>query len=132
MIFIDTNVLFDVVTNSDWADWSTARLEEAELQHELVINDVVFAELSVRYSSVEATEKALAAFGAKVQVIPRAALFLAGRAYQRYRGRKGATKTGVLPDFLIGAHASVLGIAVLTRDPDRYRTYFPKLELITP
>jgi predicted nucleic acid-binding protein len=132
VILIDTNVLFDVVTDSDWADWSTAQLEAAELDGPLGINPIVFAEFSVRYDSVEETEKAVDAFGLAILDIPHPALFLAGRAFQQYRKRKGAAKTGVLPDFLIGAHAAVLGIPVLTRDPARYRTYFPTLELITP
>ena len=132
MILIDTNVLFDIVTNSDWADWSAARLEEVALRHELAINDIIFTEFSVRYPTLEATEKAVAAFGVSIQPIPRPALFLAGRAFQQYRTRKGATKTGVLPDFIIGAHAAVRGIAILTRDAGRYRSYFPTVELITP
>jgi predicted nucleic acid-binding protein len=132
VILVDINVLFDVVTDSDWADWSTTQLEAADLDGPLGINVIVFAEFSVRYDSVEETEKAVNAFGLTILDIPHAALFLAGRAFQQYRMRKGAAKTGVLPDFLIGAHAAVLGIPVLTRDPGRYRTYYPTLELITP
>ncbi len=133
MILVDTNVLFDVVTdNSAWADWSIAQLEAAELRGPIAINDVVFAEFSVRYPSVTATEEAVDRLGLTVLATPRTALFVAGRAFQQYRGRKGAAKTGVLPDFLIGAHAAVLEVPLLTRDPARYRTYFPTLEIITP
>lgn len=132
MILVDTNVLFDVVTDSEWADWSTAQLEGAELRGPLAINPVVFAEFSVRYKSVEETEQAVSDFGLTILELPHAALFLAARAFQQYRKKKGATKTGVLPDFFIGAHAAVLGIPLLTRDAGRYRTYFPKLELVAP
>lgn len=132
MILVDTNVLFDVVTESPWADWSTRQLEDAELQGPLCINAIVFSEFSVRYDSVEETERAVDDFGLSVLDIPHPALFLAGRAFRQYRKQKGATKTGVLPDFLIGAHAAVLGVQLLTRDADRYRTYFPTVELITP
>ncbi|MBI4923469.1 MAG: type II toxin-antitoxin system VapC family toxin [Devosia nanyangense] len=133
MILIDTNVLFDVVTdNAEWFEWSKARLDEAELAGELLINDIVFAEFSVRYASLEATERAVVDLGLIVEATPRAALFLAGKAFQKYRARKGSLKTGVLPDFLIGAHAACLDVPLLTRDPRRYRTYFPRLELIAP
>jgi predicted nucleic acid-binding protein len=132
VILVDTNVLFDVVTNSEWADWSTAQLEAADLDGPLCINPIVFSEFSVRYDSAEATQQAVDAFGLTVLDIPPAALFLAGRAFQQYRRRKGASKSGVLPDFFIGAHAAVIEVPILTRDPDRYRTYFPTVELITP
>jgi predicted nucleic acid-binding protein len=132
LILVDTNVLFDVVTESAWADWSTRQLEDAELQGPLGINAIIFAEFSVRYDSVDETKGAVEDFGLSILDIPYPALFLAGRAFRQYRKQKGAAKTGVLPDFLIGAHAAVLGAQLLTRDADRYRTYFPTVELITP
>ena len=133
MILVDSNVLFDVVTDdAQWFQWSRTRLIEAELSGEIAINDVIFAEFSVRYPSVEATEAAVLALGLVRLPFPPTALFLAGKAFQRYRGRKGSAKAGVLPDFFIGAHAAVLGVPLLTRDTRRFHTYFPTLELITP
>ncbi|MDO8361173.1 MAG: DNA-binding protein [Devosia sp.] len=126
-------MLFDVVTdNAVWFEWSKARLDDAEFAGELAINDIVFAEFSVRYPSLEATERAVMDLGLTIRQSPRAALFLAGKAFRQYRTREGSLKTGVLPDFLIGAHAACLGVPLLTRDPRRYRTYFPRLELIAP
>jgi len=133
LILVDSNVLFDIVTdNAEWFDWSRAALERAELEGPLGINDVVFAEFSVRYGSLEDVEQAVDELGLSLLATPRSALFVAGKAFQTYRARKGASKTGVLPDFLIGAHALVLGIPLLTRDTKRYRTYFPTLQLRAP
>lgn len=97
----------------------------------LFVNDPVYAELSVYYPSVDAVEEMLTAAQVDVLPIPRSALFLAGKAFQRYRA-SGGTRTGVLPDFFIGAHAAVMGVKLLTRDPRRYRQYFPTVELICP
>lgn len=96
-----------------------------------VINPVIYAEFSGRYSSLDGVEDFLRLARIEVDEIPREALFLSGQAFLKYR-RTGGTKTGVLPDFFIGAHAAVLGAPLLTRDPRPYRTYFPSLELITP
>lgn len=132
MVLLDTNVLLDVVTNHpEWADWSQQQLEAAALRDQLVINAVVYAELSVGYRRIEEVEAVLAKTQIGFEEIPREALFLAGKAFQRYKGR-GGTRTGVLPDFFIGAHAAVLGIPLLTRDARRYAGYFPSLELIAP
>jgi predicted nucleic acid-binding protein len=129
---IDTNVLLDLVTNdATWADWSIRQLDMAALRGPLFINDVVYAELSVRFAAIETLEDALDEALVSVAAIPRAALFLAGKAFQRYR-EAGGTRTGVLPDFFIGAHASVVGLPLLTRDPRRYRSYFPAIDLVTP
>jgi predicted nucleic acid-binding protein len=129
---VDTNVLLDLVTDDrQWADWSIRQLDAASLRGELVINDVIYAELSVRFAAIETLENALDEARVSVAAIPRAALFLAGKAFQRYRAA-GGTRTGVLPDFFIGAHASVLGLALLTRDAQRYRSYFPAVDLVTP
>lgn len=97
----------------------------------LVINDVIYAEVSVRFKTIDALEAALAGLGVRLAPIPRAALFLAAKAFRLYRTR-GGTRTGVLPDFFIGAHASVQGCALLTRDAERYRRYFPAIRLIVP
>jgi len=129
---VDTNVLLDLVTDDpQWADWSIQQLDAASLRGELVINDVIYAELSVRFAAIEALEGALDEARVSVAAMPRAALFLAGKAFQRYRAA-GGTRTGVLPDFFIGAHASVVGLALLTRDAQRYRSYFPAIDLVTP
>lgn len=132
MTLVDTNVLLDLVTNDEtWADWSVAQLEEASLRGPLVINDVVYAELSVRYERIEDLEAFIEAAGLVLRPLPRSALFLAGKAFIRYR-RSGGTRTGVLPDFFIGAQAAVAELPLLTRDVGRYQTYFPTVELIVP
>jgi predicted nucleic acid-binding protein len=129
---VDSNVLLDVVTDSEaWADWSQARLEQAALNGPLLINDVVYAEVSTRFPAVEAANAVLLDMGIDVAPIPRSALFLAGKAYLRYRA-SGGIRTGVLSDFYIGAHASVEKLPLLTRDARRYRTYFPTIAIISP
>lgn len=132
MTLIDTNVLLDLVTDDpDWADWSIRQLEAAAERGPLIINDVVYAELSIRFVRVEDLEDVLEKAGVTVAEVPRRALFMAGKAFQRYRAA-GGTRSGVLPDFFIGAHAAVANIPLLTRDVQRYRTYFPSVELIVP
>lgn len=132
MIFADTNVLIDVVENDpDWADWSQRQLEAAAALDELAINAVVYTELSVGYRRIRDLDAMLAAAGIVLMQIPRPALFLAGKAFQRYR-RAGGAKTGVLADFFIGAHAVIEDAALITRDAARYRTYFPGIVLIAP
>ncbi len=129
---VDTNVLLDLVTNDPkWSEWSLARLEEAALAGPLVINDIVYAETSIRYARIEDLDAMLEKANIDVVRTPRSALFLAGKAFQRYRAA-GGTRTGVLPDFFIGAHAAVAGWPLLTRDAGRYRGYFPKIALIAP
>ena len=132
MTFVDTNVLLDVVTDDEtFAEWSIAQLEAAALQGDLLINDSVYAELSVGYREKERLDAFIEAAGLRHEMMPRDALFLAGKAFSSYRRSKG-TKQNVLPDFFIGAHATVLSVPLLTRDSRRYRTYFPSLELICP
>lgn len=132
MIFVDTNVLLDVVTDDEtFAEWSIAQLEAAALQGDLLINDSVYAELSVGYREKERLDAFIEAAGLRHEMMPRDALFLVGKAFSSYRRSKG-TKQNVLPDFFIGAHATVLSVPLLTRDGRRYRTYFPSLELICP
>jgi predicted nucleic acid-binding protein len=129
---VDTNVLLDLVTNDrDWADWSLARLEDAALAGSLLINDIVYAETSIRFDRIEDLDATLATARIKIAPAPRPALFLAGKTFRRYRAA-GGTRTGVLPDFFIGAHAAVEGWPLLTRDTNRYRTYFPQITLIAP
>lgn len=132
MTLVDSNVLIDIFgRDPNWWEWSLARLENANVRGPVFINDVVYAETSIRYDSVTRFEEALARTGVTIVPIPHEALFLAGKSCQRYR-RAGGTKTGVVPDFFIGAHAAVTGLTLLTRDPRRYRTYFPTIELIAP
>lgn len=132
MTLVDTNVLLDLVTDDPtWADWSVAQLEAASLLGPLLINAVVYAELAVRYDRIEALDGFLGQAGLEMAPIPRASLFLAGKLFTRYR-KSGGSRTGVLPDFFIGAHAAVNQLSLLTRDVGRYRTYFPSLKLITP
>ena len=132
MLLVDTNVILDVVgDDARWADWSQAQLDAASLRYRLAINPVIYAELSISYRRIEELEAMLEKGGFRVEPIPREALFLAGKAFLNYRKRSGA-KTGVLPDFFIGAHAAVAGIPLLTRDTRRYRTYFPRLTILSP
>lgn len=132
MIFVDTNVLLDIVTDDPtWADWSIGQLENASLGGTLWINDIVYAELAVRYDRIEEVDALLDQAGLELAPVPREALFLASKVFTRYR-KAGGTRTGVLPDFFIGAHAAVSGLPLLTRDVARYRTYFPTLTLIAP
>lgn len=129
---VDTNVLLDLVTdNADWADWSQRQLEAAAVRGPVLINDVVYAELSVGFLRIEEVDAVLSMARVDIAPVPRAALFLAGKAFQHYRSRGGG-RTGVLPDFFIGAHAAVAKLPLLTRDVRRYRTYFPTVSLIAP
>ncbi len=131
-MLVDTNVLVDVLQNDpDWADWSVGQLRAQAQIHRLVINPMVYAELSLVFSTVEALDEALAALQIPVIEIPKPALFLAGKAFVRYR-RQGGIKTNVLADFFIGAHAAVAGLPVLTRDVRRYAGYFPTVLLVNP
>ena len=114
-----------------WAAWSQEKLEGAALTHALAVNAVIYAEISVGFSRIEQVDALLKQTQIAMEAIPREALFLAGKAYQRYKAR-GGTRTSTLPDFFIGAHAAVLGIPLLTRDVRRYSGYFPTLELMAP
>ncbi len=132
MTLVDTNVLLDLVTNdATWADWSIRQHDAAALKGPLAINDVVYAELSVRCATIEALEALLEEARVAVEQMPRPALFLAGKVFQAYRAA-GGRRTGVLPDFFIGAHAAVARLALLTRDARRYRSYIPTIDLVTP
>lgn len=132
MILIDTNVLLDVATRDPhWKSWSLDALRAASVGEPLAINAIVYAELSVRYTSVREVDDFLDLTGIEMQDIPRGAAFLAAKAFARYR-TAGGMKTGVLSDFFIGAHAAALDIPILTRDIRRYRAYFPEVRLIAP
>jgi predicted nucleic acid-binding protein len=129
---VDTNVLLDLVTNDPrWAAWSIAQLDAAAVLGPLAINDMIYAEPSVRFATIEGVDAVLDEAEVALWATPPAALFLAGRAFRRYQ-TAGGSRNGVLPDFFIGAHAAVMGLRLLSRDAQRYRTYFPKIDLVSP
>lgn len=131
-MLVDTNVLIDVLENDpDWADWSIAQLQVQSRVHRLVINPIIYAELSLTFSTFEALDRALDGMELQILDIPKPALFLAGKAFLQYR-RRGGVKGSVLGDFFVGAHAAVSSMPVLTRDTRRYRSYFPSVRLIAP
>jgi len=132
VVLVDSNILLDVFTKTpDWWQWSLRQLEEAALYGPLRINDVIYAEASIRFARADAFESALAEAGITMTAIPRGALFLAGKAFVKYRDA-GGTRAGVLADLFIGAHAQVDQLPLLTRDTRRYRRYFPTVNLISP
>lgn len=132
MTLVDTNVLLDVLSgDSRWLAWSIDALEASAAAGRLLINEVIYAELAVRMLSEAELDRQIERLGVSFEPSPRRALFLAGQTFRRYRSA-GGTRTGVLSDLFIGAHAQVLGCGVLTRDVRRYRTYFPAVELISP
>jgi predicted nucleic acid-binding protein len=129
---IDTNVLIDILSDDpNWRAWSLDRLNERTQYGPLLINDVVYAELSSRYCTEQLLDEKIMRLNLLFRRVPKHALFLAGRAFERYR-RTGGTRTGVLPDFFIDAHAFVARVPLVTRDVGRYRRYFPDVELIAP
>lgn len=131
-MLVDTNVLVDVLEDDpDWADWSVAQLQAQSRVHRLLINPIIYSELSLTFSTVEALDKVLSSMELQMLEIPKPALFLAGKAFTQYR-RTGGNKNNVLADFFIGAHAAVSGLPVLTRDTRRYRNYFPSVRLVAP
>jgi predicted nucleic acid-binding protein len=131
-VLIDSNVLLDVATGDPaWGDWSSQTLQRTADESILVINPLVYAEVSVGFSAIEDLKAALPADLYRREDLPFEAAFLAGQCFLRYR-RGGGLKRSPLPDFYIGAHAAVAGYRLLTRDASRYRTYFPSLVLIAP
>src|SRR5271155_4901735 len=131
-ILLDSNVLLDLMTeDSRWFSWSAEVVERLADRFRLVLNPIIYAEVSIRYSRIEDLEAALPKAMFDREAIPYEAAFLAGKSFLAYRQR-GGTKRSPLPDFFIGAHAAIAGYQLLTRDTARYRTYFPKLRLIAP
>jgi predicted nucleic acid-binding protein len=127
---VDANVLLDILTeDADWFDWSARALAAAAASGDVVINPIIYAEVAVGFDTVEDLNDALADL--QRLPLPYDAGFLAARCFARYR-RAGGARRSPLPDFYIGAHAAVAGYRLLTRDATRYRTYFPRLELIAP
>ena len=131
-VLVDSNVILDVFLNDPtWADGSESVLEELSAANRLFINPMVYAEVSIGFERIEELESALRPAGFILLDIPKEALFLAGKVFLRYKKRNGK-KRFPLPDFFIGAHAAVMGLALLTRDARRYRSYFPSVRLISP
>ncbi len=131
-VLVDSCVLLDLFTNDPlWADWSEKVLDKYSQTNTLYINSIIYTEVSIGFNKIEELEDALFQMGVKVVEIPREALFLTGKVFLKYRRNKG-TKTSPLPDFFIGAHASVAMFGLITRDVAKYKTYFPHLPLIKP
>lgn len=131
-VLVDSNVLLDIATEDpQWFTWSSNQLRRAGDEGRLVINPIIFAEVSVHFASPADLDSAVPPAVFAREDIPYPAAFLAGKCFSAYR-RRGGQKTSPLPDFFIGAHATVAGYRLLTRDVQRYRTYFPDLPLIAP
>jgi predicted nucleic acid-binding protein len=131
-ILVDSNVILDVATEDPrWLPWSARALEDAAETSLLVVNPLVYAEVSIGFATIEELEDALPATVFRRDALPYEAAFLAGKSFLDYR-RRGGRRTSPLSDFYIGAHAAVAGFRLLTRDPTRYRTYFPTVELLAP
>jgi len=131
-VIVDSNIILDVFLNDlKWADWSESKLEECSYSSSLYINSIIYSEISIGFKLIEELEAAVSKAGLQLLEIPKEALFLAGKAFLKYRRRKGAKRTP-LPDFFIGAQAAVLNLDLLTRDVSRYQSYFPTVELIAP
>jgi predicted nucleic acid-binding protein len=131
-MLVDTNVLLDVIQDdATWADWSISQLRSQAKVHQLVINPVIYAEISLAFERIETLDKVLEDMQLPLMELPKPALFLAAKAFLAYR-RRGGLKRNVLSDFYIGAHAAVMDWPVLTRDRSKYETYFPVVKLIAP
>jgi predicted nucleic acid-binding protein len=131
-VLVDSNVLLDLLTvDPVWYDWSAEALGELAETAALVVNPIVYAEVSVHFARIEELEAALPADRFRREALPWDAAFLAGKCFLTYR-RRGGSRRSPLPDFYIGAHAAVAGMVLLTRDAARYRTYFPTLDIVAP
>ena len=131
-VLVDSNVLLDLITSDpDWADWSADAVRNAADTSRLVINPIIYAEISVGFSRIEDLDATISRELFEREALPYEAAFLAGKSFLEYR-RRGGGKRSPLPDFLIGAHAAISGYRLLTRDAARYRSYFPKVALIAP
>lgn len=131
-ILVDSNVILDVVTEDPkWYDWSAGQLEKLAESHTLVINPIIYSEVSTGFERIEDLDLALPPEFFRRDPLPWQAGFLAGKCFIKYR-RSGGKRHSPLPNFYIGAHAAIQGIALLTRDTTRYKTYLPKLALISP
>ena len=129
---VDSSVLLDISTNDPvWFDWSSGALAAAVRGGPVLVNPIIYAEVSVGYDRIEDLDDALPAEIFRREPLPYVAGFLAGKAYRDYR-RRGGARTSPLPDFFIGAHAAISDLSLLTRDAGRYRTYFPTVRVISP
>lgn len=132
IILVDTCVITDLADpQGEWFEWSASTLERLDQSHKLAINPVIYSECSVGYQSIEDVEALFAGLMMEMLPLSREALFLAGKAFLQYR-RNNGQKANVLPDFFIGAHAAVEQYTLVTRDLNRFSTYFPSLDLVTP
>jgi len=131
-VLVDSNIILDIFLNDPkWADWSESILEKYVQNATLYINAIVYAEISIGFEKIEDLESAVQKTGFRMLEVPKEALFLAGKAFLKYKQRSGSKRTP-LPDFFIGAHAAVLKLDLITRDVTRYRSYFPTVKLISP
>jgi predicted nucleic acid-binding protein len=131
-VLVDSNIILDLFLNDpQWAEWSESTLEKYSQEAAFYINSVIYAEVSIAFTHIEDLETVMARAGFQMLEIPKEALFLSGKAFLKYRKRKGI-KIKPLPDFFIGAQAAVLHLDLMTRDVSRYRTYFPSVSLISP
>ena len=131
-ILVDSCILLDLFTDDpNWANWSQRKLEEHSRINSLYINSMIYTELSMAFQKIEELEEAISMLNLRVLEIPREALFLTGKVFLKYRKNKG-TNNSPLPDFFIGAHASVSNFSLITRDVSKFTTYFPKIRLIHP
>ena len=131
-VLVDSNVIIDVATEDpEWGEWSASALEECAEGSILIINPVIYAEVSIGFKTIEELEDVLPPEYFRREPVPWEAAFLAGKCFVRYRRRKG-TRATTLPDFFIGAHAATREYRLLTRDAARFRTYFPTVRLVTP
>jgi hypothetical protein len=131
-VLVDSSVLLDVATiDPSWGAWSSTMLTQLADESVLVINPLIYAEISVRYKTIEELDEFLPLDVFRREALPHEAAFLAGKCFLAYR-RRGGQRRSPMPDFYIGAHAAVAGYRLLTRDPSGYRGYFPTVELIAP
>lgn len=130
-ILIDSNILLDIVQSGEWARWSATQLNRFAGSRDFIINQLIYAEVSSRYESQAHLDGGLTLLRLVRETIPWNAAYLAGRAHAHYR-QNGGSRERTLPDFLIGAHALVMGHTLLTRDARRYRAHFPQLSIIAP
>lgn len=129
---VDSNIILDIVTaDATWGAWSKRQLAAAASTGGVVINPLIYSEVSIGFDLLEQVDAVLPETTFRREPLPYIAGFLAGKAFLTYR-RRGGAKTAPLPDFYIGAHAAVAGHRLLTRDRARYATYFPKVDIIAP
>ena len=129
---VDSNIILDIfLDDPNWAEWSEAALSEYSIHAPLYINPIIYTEISIGFKKIEELDAALLKGGFQMLEIPKESLFLAGKAFLKYRRSKGGKKSP-LPDFFIGAQAAVLDLELITRDAKRYQTYFPTVKIISP